>query len=422
MKIQLNTIFSRALLMTTSLLVLSYAVSLFVFGREANSQHAEQDYRDLLVIEQARRDGLDATKRIATSLGIGYLEARDAPFDGAPISKGNTYGLFENALRNDLPVGSQVTRAGDTGAVWVRYAGDKNWFEIPDATFSAGRVRSALALMLALAIIIASIGTWDAQRRLRRLAKAAREFRLGVSAPVVSTSGPREVTELINDFNEMVRQINAHEQERAMMLAGVAHDLRTPLTRMLVRADLLPAGAERIGFLSDAESLGRIVTQFLDFVRDRSEGSPLISVDAYCERQYGSVAHHENEEDLLLKLNLQAGNKFRLPLVELDRILSNLLENAMNYGEPPVEIKTSLQDGNFILMLRDHGPGIIDDQLDRAVLPFVRLDAARGGDAHSGLGLAIVRRLVRRNDGAFSVTNAQGGGLQVLMVFPSHGV
>ena len=417
MKIRFNTIFSRAVLMTTSLLVLSYVVSLFVFGREANSLHADHEYRDLVLIEQARSEGLDAAKRMAASLGIGYFEVRYVPFDTSVLARGDTYGLFENALRRDLPLGSQVTRAGSSGTIWVRYAGDKNWIQIPEATFSTSRVRSALALMLALAIMLASIGAWDAQRPLRRLAKAAREFRIGVSAPLVSMSGPREVTELINDFNEMVSQISQYEQERAMMLAGVAHDLRTPLTRMQVRADLLPDGAERAGFLSDAESLGRIITQFLDFVRDSAEGSPLISVDGYCECQYGSVARDEADEELLLKLDLQAGSNFRLPLVDLDRILSNLLENAMTYGEPPVEIRTATRNGDFTLTLRDHGAGILDDQLERAVKPFVRLDAARGGDAHSGLGLAIVRRLARRNGGALAVTNALGGGLQVSMVF-----
>ncbi|MDI7046777.1 histidine kinase dimerization/phospho-acceptor domain-containing protein, partial [Escherichia coli] len=129
-------------------------------------------------------------------------------------------------------------------------------------------MHSALGLMLALAIIVAFLGAWHAQRPLRRLASAAREFRIGVSTPVVRVSGPREVAELITRFNEMIREISEYEQERAMMLAGVAHDLRTPLTRMQVRADLMPDGAERIGFLGDVESLGRIVKQFLDFVRD----------------------------------------------------------------------------------------------------------------------------------------------------------
>ncbi|MFM0742071.1 ATP-binding protein [Paraburkholderia xenovorans] len=420
MKNPINTIFGRVALLMTALLILAFAVSLFVFGREATTRHAAQEYRDLLMVEQARHDGRDAG-RVALSLGISYLDTRDATPDGVRPPRAETYGLFENALREDLPAGSQVARAGSTGTIWVRYAGDKDWMRIPDATFSQDRVRSALALMLALAIMVASIGAWTAQGPLRRLAKAARDFRIGVSTPVVRVSGPREVADLITSFNDMVRQISEYEQERALMLAGVAHDLRTPLTRMQVRADLLPDGAERTGFLGDVESLGRIVTQFLDFVRDRADGSPLVSVDAFCLSQYGSVPDDEDAENPLVKLDLRAGSHFRLPLVDLDRILVNLLENAMTYGEPPVEISTSAQQGHFTMTLRDHGPGILEEQLDRAMQPFVRLDAARGGDAHAGLGLAIVRRLVRRNSGTLSAANAVGGGLQLTLVFSERG-
>ncbi|MEW6340897.1 MAG: ATP-binding protein [Paraburkholderia sp.] len=415
-----NTIFGRAALMTTSLLVLAYIASLFVLGREANQLHAEHESRGIEVVEEARRDGIEAARHIASALGVNYLNANDATPGNGPPSLRETHGLYENALRESLPPGSRVVLAADTGTVWVRYAGDQNWIRIPDATLTQGRLHSALGLMLALAILVAFLGAWQAQRPLRRLAKAAREFRIGVSTPVVKVSGPREVAELIVSFNEMIQQISEYEQERAMMLAGVAHDLRTPLTRMQVRADLLPAGAERVGFIGDVESLGRIVRQFLDFVRDRADGSPLVPVDAFCQSQYGSVPHDEDTEDSLVKLDLRAGGAFRLPLVDLDRILVNLLENAMTYGEPPVEITTSTQHGKWVMTLRDHGPGIPDDQMEHALQPFVRLDDARGGDAHCGLGLAIVRRLARRNGGTLCVANAPDGGLLVRLIFPER--
>ena len=420
MKNPFNTIFGRAALMTTSLLVLAYMASLVVLGFEANEIHAEHASRGVQVVEEARRDSIEAARHIAATLGSTYLDADDATPGNEPPSPRDTHGFYENALRKNLPPGSQVVLAADTGTVWVRYAGDTRWLRIPDATLTKGRVHTALGLMLALAILVAFLGAWQAQRPLRRLATAAREFRIGVSTPVVKVSGPREVAELITRFNEMIREISEYEQERAMMLAGVAHDLRTPLTRMQVRADLLPDGAERIGFLGDVESLGRIVTQFLDFVRDRADGSPLVSVDAFCQSQYGSVPHDEDAEDSLVTLDLHAGGQFRLPLVDLDRILANLLENAMTYGEPPVEITTVVQHGLYTMTLRDHGPGIPDDQLDHAMQPFVRLDTARGGDAHCGLGLAIVRRLVRRNGGTLGVANAADGGLVVTLVFPDR--
>ncbi len=199
------------------------------------------------------------------------------------------------------------------------------------------------------------------------------------------------------------------------MLAGLAHDLRAPITRMQVRADLLPDEGSRVGFLRDAESLSRIVTQCLDFARDTADASPLANVDAHCRRHYGDALG----DDAPVTLDLRAGEGFNLPLVDLDRILSNLIGNALTYGEAPVEVTTPVHHGEYTLTVRDHGAGIPAAQLERALQPFVRLDAARGGDAHCGLGLAIVRRLARYNGGVFAAANAPDGGFVVTMTFAS---
>ena len=123
-----------------------------------------------------------------------------------------------------------------------------------------------------------------------------------------------------------------------------------------------------------------------------------------------------------MTLDLRTAGHFRLPLVDLDRILANLIENALTYGEPPVDISTFRRNGQYVLSVRDHGGGIPAGQLERALQPFVRLDEARGGNAHCGLGLAIVRRLVRYNGGAFSAENAPDGGFAVSLTFPAaHG-
>jgi two-component system osmolarity sensor histidine kinase EnvZ len=303
----------------------------------------------------------------------------------------------------------------ENGNVWVRYAGNPGWLKLGNSMLPARRFIGASAMMLVFAVILALIGAWYLQRPLHRLAIAAREFRLGHRAPVVQASGPREVKGLVDDFNQMVHELAQAEQERAVMLAGVAHDLRAPITRMQVRADLLPDEANRSGFLRDAESLSRIVTQFLDFARESADRSPSASVDAHCRRHYGDSV----EDDPLVRLDLQAGDGFGLPLVDLDRILTNLIENALTYGEPPVEISTSRHNGHYSLTVRDHGGGIPGGQLERALQPFVRLDEARSGDAHCGLGLAIVRRLVRYNGGVFHADNAADGGFSVSMTFPA---
>jgi len=148
------------------------------------------------------------------------------------------------------------------------------------------------------------------------------------------------------------------------------------------------------------------------------ESSSWQAVDAFCQMRYAD----EDKDEPLVQLRLNAGDAFVLPPIELDRMLSNLIENAFSYGRPPLLISTELKARHFILSVRDHGDGMPDGEFERALRPFVRLDAARGGDAHCGLGLTIVRRLARRCGGELALSNAAGGGLCVTLSFPVSSV
>jgi two-component system osmolarity sensor histidine kinase EnvZ len=413
MKNPFNTLFGQLALMTVGLIVIVHLTSLVLVDRDRGQIDTGHAQRALLLAVQSQRDGAVTASQVSAALGVSVINADDAIPYGCPAPCQDTTGPFQNALRAKLPPGSAVVADPDSGNVWVRYAGNAGWLKLESSMLPARRFISASAMMLVFAVILALIGAWHLQRPLHRLAIAAREFRLGHRAPVVPASGPREVKGLIDDFNQMVHELAQAEQERAVMLAGVAHDLRAPITRMQVRADLLPDEANRSGFLRDAESLSRIVTQFLDFARESADRSPPTSVNAHCRRHYGDSL----DDDALVRLDLQAGDGFGLPLVDLDRILTNLIENALTYGEPPVEISTSRHNGHYTLTVRDHGGGIPGGQLERALQPFVRLDEARSGDAHCGLGLAIVRRLVRYNGGVFHADNAADGGFVVSMIF-----
>ncbi|MGY6253535.1 ATP-binding protein [Paraburkholderia caledonica] len=415
MKNPFNTLFGQLALMTVGLIVIVHLTSLVLVDRDRGQIDTGHAQRALLLAVQSQRDGAVTASQVSAALGVSVINADNAIPYGCPAPCQDTTGPFQNALRAKLPPGSAVVADPESGNVWVRYAGNAGWLKLESSMLPARRFISASAMMLVFAVILALIGAWHLQRPLHRLAIAAREFRLGHRAPVVPASGPREVKGLIDDFNQMVHALAQAEQERAVMLAGVAHDLRAPITRMQVRADLLRDEANRSGFLRDAESLSRIVTQFLDFARESADRSPPTSVDAHCRRHYGDSL----EDDALVRLDLQAGDGFGLPLVDLDRILTNLIENALTYGEPPVEISTSRHNGHYTLTVRDHGGGIPGGQLERALQPFVRLDEARSGDAHCGLGLAIVRRLVRYNGGVFHADNAVDGGFVVSMTFPA---
>ncbi|WP_438391802.1 ATP-binding protein [Caballeronia sp. DA-9] len=427
----LNTIFGRLALLSVGLLVMMQLTWLVIVDRERGVIEADHVSRLVrLVLDPAASAADGPSEHLAAALGLRFVDAgtRSAPL-GCPPPCADTHGPFEASVRADLPPQSRVVLDHTETLMWVRYGTSSRWLVIPAVVPPLSRFLSASALMLFLAIVIALLGAWQIQKPISRLARAAREFRLGHRPPMVLANGPSEVESLIGDFNEMARELSDAEQERAVMLAGVAHDLRAPITRIQVRANLVPDTIARDGFFRDTESLAQIVTQFLDFARDTETDAhaPWISVDAFCRSHYAEAEAEANVDghgvlarDPLFVLDLQAGDDFRLPAVELDRILSNLVENAFTYGAPPLCIATLRSNGRDRLSVLDHGKGMPEAHFTRALRPFVRIDPARGGDAHCGLGLTIVRRLTRRYGGELSMHNADGGGLAIVLDFPSR--
>jgi len=410
-----NTLFGRLACLTVGLVVVVHLTSLFLVEAARGHLAASHISGVVSLVNQSRQQRSVDARTVADTLGVATLDTNDPIAYGCPAPCENSMGPFERDLRHSLPAGSHVVFDSSSGQLWVRYAGQDNWLVLRDVNVPLRRFFGASAVMLVFAVMAALIGAWQFQQPLRRLADAAREFRIGRPPAPVPRSGPSEVKDLISDFNRMVQDLTHAEHERSVMVAGVAHDLRTPITRLQVRADLLHEEAIREAFLRDTDALGRIVNQFLDFARGAADRSPLIGVDAHCARNYGDTLG----ADAPIRLRLRAGEEFKLPQADLDRILSNLIENALTYGDAPVEVDTAEIGGQYVLTVRDQGPGIPLEQLEQAQRPFVRLDAARSGNAHCGLGLAIVKRLVLFNGGTFEVGNPPTGGFAVTMTFPA---
>jgi two-component system, OmpR family, osmolarity sensor histidine kinase EnvZ len=414
MKNPFDTFFGRLSLMIVGLIVAVHFAALVLIDKERAKIDAQRSLDYLVVAAQVRERDPALADAVAETLGIRYVGADRAVAAGCPAPCADSHGPLEDSLRPRLKPGSHVVVEPDTSNVWLRMPGAPYWTVMPGFMPPYSHFMGFSALTLALAVITAVIFAWQVQRPVRALARAAREYRIGRGVHRVAEGGPRELRELVSDFNDMVSELAEAERERAVMLAGIAHDLRTPITRMQVRADLLATSDDRVAFLRETESMSRIVTQFLDFARESVTHSDVVGVDEHCQRDFGA----QTDEDALIRLDLRAGEGFRLPAVDLDRILSNLIENALTYGEPPVEVSSALVDGRYVLQVRDHGAGVPEEDLHRVQRPFVRLDAARSGEAHCGLGLAIVRRLVRHHGGAMEVSNAAQGGLVVTMSFP----
>jgi two-component system osmolarity sensor histidine kinase EnvZ len=225
----LNTIFGRLTLLSVGLLVMMQLTWLVIVDRERAVIEADHVSRLVrLVLDPAASAADGSSERLAAALGLRLVDAgaRSAPL-GCPPPCADTHGPFETALRADLPPQSRAV-FDRSELMWVRYGPSSRWLVIPAVVPPVSRFLSASALMLFLAIAIALLGAWQIQKPVSRLARAAREFRLGHRPPMVLANGPSEVKGLIGDFNEMARELSDAEQERAVMLAGVAHDLRAP--------------------------------------------------------------------------------------------------------------------------------------------------------------------------------------------------
>ena len=438
MRRPIDSLFGRLVVLVIGVLVLSHLAWFTVIRLERDQTQTRYAVEEAAFLVDAVRQHIanSPDQPLPSSVRVVEPSSPDVPKPFTDVDTNRMpapFGRFIDDLRDRLPDGTDV-RVGEPGGpprLWVRSAKDANWIVVPVQPLRPPRSRDRMLLWLAIifstAVMAALFAAWQLQTPLRSLAQAVGRFGRGEPTPPVPERGPRELRQLTHGFNQMVREVEQTESDRAVMLAGVAHDLRAPITRIQVRANLVPSATVRDGFFHDTESLAQIVTQFLDFARDTEADThaPWISVDAFCRAHYAEAEAGVDGRDVLAReplfeLDLQAGDDFRLPAVELDRILSNLVENAFTYGAPPLCIATSRGNGRDRLSVRDHGKGMPEAHFARALRPFVRLDPARGGDAHCGLGLTIVRRLTRRYGGDLSMHNADGSGLAVVLDFPSR--
>lgn len=334
---------------------------------------------------------------------------------------------FLDDVRDRTSPGTQV-RMGEPDelpTLWVRAPSDPNWIVVPVQPLrlphSVDSMVLWFAIILTFAVMAALFAAWQLQQPLRLLSQAVERFGHGQPAPPVPERGPRELRQLTRGFNQMVREVLRTETDRAVMLAGIAHDLKTPLARLRLRAEMMEGGKVREGVMRDVDSMTHIVEQFLVFAHDDVDRSEGVKVDAHCERIVRSYRTVVAAAPRVLT-ELSAGPEFRLPTATLDRILSNLLDNAQAYGAPPIVVATARTSMGYTLSVKDHGAGIAAKDLINASRPFVRLDPARGGSGHSGLGLAIVERLLRRAGGEWQIGNEEGNGLHILMTFPFESV
>lgn len=415
----LNTLFGRMALMSALVLFAIQACWFVVFAPQPRRHEVEGFERGLLLMLHAATGAAPNELELAPALRVHLVPTWNMPADvKLEVPKREPLADLRRQLLRDLPAGTEILAdMRNRATLWVRFPGHPTWIVAPIDLPPPPNLVPQFASMLAVSLLLALLAVWQMQRPLSIVAQTARAFGSGNRPPPVDELGPRELRELIGSFNGMMKQLNEADDDQAIMLAGVAHDLKSPLTRLKLRASMLGSEREREQFTREVDSLNDIVQQFLEFARQRPESGPEVDVDSLLREQFSSDT--AEEEDTLFRLDLRAGAGFRMPRTLLDRLVSNLVDNALEHGEPPVEIGTRREGSNWIIEVRDHGPGIPAERVAAALKPFVRLDEARGGEGHCGLGLAIVTRLVRNQGGRCEVSNHPEGGLRIKIAFPT---
>jgi two-component system osmolarity sensor histidine kinase EnvZ len=328
-----------------------------------------------------------------------------------------------------LGAGTIVARQvnGNDG-LWVGFRlGDETFWLLTDPSRVGAVERSTWAVWLGIAAALSLAGAALmarlVNRPLKRLQVATGQVREGrfETSRLDEEVATNEIRELNVGFNRMAEQLGQAERDRALMLAGISHDLRTPLARLRLETELSVADeAARAHMASDIDQVNAIIDKFLDYARAEPSRTERIWLSELVEQAVQACGPNAA---LRATLHLAPDIAVLGDPVELRRVLTNLLENALRYGRSAdgmAEVEVSAQpQGKWVLLeLRDHGPGVDEALLPRLTQPFFRGDVARTAATGSGLGLAIVERTIARMGGHLTLANASGGGLQALIRLP----
>lgn len=308
------------------------------------------------------------------------------------------------------------------------------WFGIDSGVF----VENTTSLFAAFAIgagLLALLGAYLIQRRINRplnaLASAAAQIGRGQVSAMPLAGLPSEIAQVATSFNQMANALEAAERERALMLAGVSHDLRTPLAKLRLATEILADSSEPeliAGMVRNIAAADAIIGQFIDFARVGSDESPHL-----CDINELIVDLAATYDRNLLMFELGKPPPLTCRPLALRRAIANLLENALRYGRnedagrSQIVVRTAFEGSNtnggvrskIRIAFLDHGSGIPIQEMERLRQPFTRLDDARNGISGAGLGLVIVDRIARMHHGELLLLNRPEGGLEAAILLPA---
>jgi signal transduction histidine kinase len=278
------------------------------------------------------------------------------------------------------------------------------------------RLLLILLVLLVAVAVLAALAVRALIRPLAVLADAAGELGRDIRRPPLEENGPLEVRRAARAFNTMQERLIRYIEDRNRILAALSHDLKTPITRLRLRTELLDAAPLREKFLADLDDMQRMAQASLDFLRGGEDSEPIAPLDFNALLE----SLQEDAEDTGHEIGITgaARQPLRCRPLALKRCLTNLVDNALKYGQC-AKIAVTDTPARLTLIVRDRGPGIPAAELERVFEPFYRLESSRSRDTGgTGLGLSIARNIARAHGGELTLRNHPQGGLEAILELP----
>ena len=427
-----------ALLMTA--LVIALLAMIFLFRQDRatliarNFTEAKMEQIEALrnaltripVDDAAARPG-QQLQRLGREYGVILIPTDRRPEIGQ-VPRGPALAPLVEKLQEQLGRDTEI-RLGmrlDQAVVWIRLKlGEQGsravWAGIPIRNVEVGEV--PLRLLFTLGALLAGLlaaTLWFARRLSRPLADladAVDKVAVGKRPDPLPEDGPTEIARVARNVNRMAANLERLERDRSTMLAGISHDIRTPLTRLRLAGEMAVSDPQsRSEMAADIDEIDRVVTQFLDFARGNPKEAPIrldlresLSAVAAKAESRSLPVHWTPGSDALCVNTYPAA---------FERMLMNLIENAHRYGKSPVELALTRDGAIAEIDVLDAGKGVAATDVERLKQPFVRGDQARGGVMGAGLGLALVERLAQWHGGSFDLLPRAGGGTTARLRLP----
>lgn len=393
-------------------------VSIVTITGSALTHSAPEKRRDLL-FDLASNEGIR----------IYLLEASDTVEDPDPTP---LLKELQKEIREKLGGKTRFAKTmNGVSGFWISFniEGDEYWLRLDQERIDPANGLQFLgwaAITLILTLIGAAFISRLINDPLSRLSTAARMLAKGKRPDPLPEKGPSEIRETNESFNQMVEDLIRIESDRAVILAGISHDLRTPLARMQLEVEMANLTVDaRLGMQSDLAQMDGIIGQFLDYAKPlESVVFDIINLSELLEK---IIDESSRLPDVIIRSAISPNIKMPGNKIELYRVFNNLIQNARRYGRSPgtQQVKLDVQchvksKGNrpgILISFRDYGPGVPDTDLTRLLKPFTRVDISRSQANGSGLGLAIVDKIIKRHSGRIRISNHANGGFLVVIAF-----